>query len=376
MIRLLHLADLHLGASFTAFGDLADTRRTAVLDAFRRLPEITVAESVDAVLIAGDLFDSPQPAPDVAAAARDTLRRVGVTGVRVFVVPGNHDSITLRPNPYTDPLGDAHVFAAPCFEAPISVDTANGTLHVYGIAYDRAREADPLATFRRAGQPGVHVVLIHGSVPDAPHWIMSQSSLRLPMERLANLEADYIALGDYHRFRPPREFDASGTSPACYSGSFAALDLTETGPRGYVVAEVRPDGSPRVRHCSSEVPPVEDLGEFDVSPYESEVDVADAVARRASEGTIPVVCLTGTPGFPLDIDVVCTELQERFQHAHVIDKSSYYASDSLEELARQDTVVGHVVRIGRHRIEEAEDEAQWLAAEGALRVALNALVVR
>ncbi|MFW6201030.1 MAG: metallophosphoesterase family protein [Gemmatimonadota bacterium] len=375
MIRLLHLADVHLGASFSAFGDLAAARRSDVVDAFRRLPELAAAEDAHAVAIAGDLFDGPDPPAEVLVAAREAVRRVVDAGHPVFVIPGNHDAITLHPNPWRESMGGAHVFTEPAFGEPVSVDTAGGPLHVYGIAYDAAREPDPLAGFSRADAPGVHVVLLHGAVRDAPHWATAPGALRLEPESLARLEADYIALGDYHRHRPPAEFDAGGAVPACYVGSFAALDLTEAGPRGYVIAEVEEGRPPAVRLAPSGVTPVADIGDFDVSPYASDAEVADAVAERVPGEAIPVARLVGTPAFPLDADAVRAALVERFGHVGMEDASRYYAAGRLDELAEEDTVIGHVVRIGRRRIDEAADEKARDVAEHALRLALSALEV-
>src|SRR5690606_17201053 len=235
MPRLLHLADVHLGALFTAFGDLSASRQAAVLDAFRAVPELAAAEGAHAVVIAGDLFDRPRPPDGVLAAARETLRRMVDAGLPVFLVAGNHDPVTVHPHPYRELPAGVHFFREPVFCAPISVDTTAGPLHVYGVAYDPAREPQPLASLRRADLPGAHVVLLHGSVQGTPHWSSSPNVLRLTYEALAALPVDYIALGDHHRHRPPAQFDG-GRIPACYSGSFAALDLTETGARGFVVA--------------------------------------------------------------------------------------------------------------------------------------------
>ena len=41
MMRILHLADVHLGASYSSFGAHAAERSEAVLRAFRGLPEVT-----------------------------------------------------------------------------------------------------------------------------------------------------------------------------------------------------------------------------------------------------------------------------------------------------------------------------------------------
>jgi len=395
MPRLLHLADVHLGASFTGFGDLALSRQAAVLDAFRAIPELAAREQVHAVLIAGDLFDRPQPPDAVLAAARETLRRMVDAGLHVFLVPGNHDPITVHPHPYRELPPGVHFFGEPTFGAPVSVETPAGPLHVYGVGFDPAKEREPLRTFRRADLPGAHVVLLHGSVQGTPHWSASPNVLRLTHEALAALPVDYIALGDHHRHRPPAQF-GEGAIPACYTGSFAALDLTETGPRGFVIADVEPGRPPVVRHVPSGVTRVEDVGEVDVSTLESDAAVADAVAAAleavlaagadapramdddaaAAAAAIPVARLVGTPGFPLDPERVRQHLAERFGHALVRDESRYYTSARLDALAETDTVAGHVVRLGRKRIAEAEGDAERAIADRALRIALGALEVR
>lgn len=376
MIRILHLADVHLGATCSAFGNLAEKRRKSVLEAFRRLPDAAEREGAAALVVAGDLFDGPRPEPEVVAAARETFRRLGDAGRPVFLIPGNHDATTLLPNPYRDPFPGVRLLDAPSFGEPVSVDTPGGPLHAYGVAYDRARDPDPVAGFRRADLAGLHVVLLHGPVPDAPHWSTSGNALRLEPDALRGLDADYIALGDYHRFRPPEGFDAGGALPACYPGSFAAVDLTETGPRGWVVADLAPGEAPAVRHVPSGVRPVVDAGEVDVSGFGSSAEVADAIAVRVPAEAIPVARLVGIPGFPLDADAVRAHLTERFGHAGVTDASRYFASERLEELARQETVVGHVVRLGLRRIQEEPDgDPERAVAERALRYALASLEV-
>ena len=402
-MKLLHLADCHLGASYSAFGGLAAERRREVLDAFRRLPDIATEERVDAVLFAGDVFDGPRAEGETMAAVRETLRRLVDACIPVFMVPGNHDAVTLKLNPYRElarasrvrvvdetegdqrrawPVGDergrrlaekhaAYIIARPRFAEPVTVETESGPLHVYGVAYDRAECDDPLATFQRAEAPGIHVALLHAAVHDAPHWRGSGNSLVTAPEALELLRVDYVALGDHHRPRSPDEFDGV---PACYPGSFAALDLTEAGPRGFALVELSPGHQPRVRHLDSGVTPVE-LHEMDVSGCEDDVQVAERAARMVAAGAVPVIRLVGEPGYPLDADVVATELRERFGHAHVTDETRFYDAERLAELAEHDTVAGHVVRLGRRRIEESTEDADRAIAERALRVALRALGV-
>ncbi len=401
-MNFLHIADVHLGASYSGFGGLARRRSEEVLDAFRRLPDVAAEERVDAILFAGDLFDGPQPGTETMAAVRETLRRFMDLCVPVFMVPGNHDAITLRLDPYRElargsrvvvqtgadrpdrpwPVVDEqgrrlaekhsiYILAAPRFGEPVHVQTDSGPLHVYGIAYDSAECRDPLATFRRGAGPGVHVALLHGSVRDAGHWKSSGSSLAASSAELAALDVDYIALGDHHRPRLPEDF---ADLPACYPGSFAACDLTETGPRGYVLAEVEPGRAPGVEHRESGVLPAV-AAELDVSPFTDHVRVAEALIRTLPPRGVPVVRLVGEPAFPLDADQVTAELAERYGHAQVADETRYYASARLDEIAALDTVAGHVVRLGRQRIGAAPEGEERAVAQRALRSALRALEV-
>jgi exonuclease SbcD len=403
-MKLLHLADVHLGASYSGFGALAAARAADVLDAFRRIPDDAAAMRADAVLVAGDLFDGPGPPTETVAAVRETLRRLGDLGVPTFLVPGNHDSPTLRLDPYRElarsgrvrvqrgdedggtrrdrPAADArddsrsgrawaYVLAAPRFRDPITVRTASGLLHVYGLAYDVAEAADPLPTFRRGPGPGVHVALLHASIRDADHWQGSANGLVAGRDRLATIRVDYVALGDHHRPRTPAGF---GGLPACYPGSFAALDLTEDGPHGYVAVDVEPGGDPAVELRESGVTPVAAL-ELDVAGCGDDIEVAERVMRRLPERCVPAVTLVGEPDFPLDAETVAGELRERYGHGVVTDETRYYAASRLDELAGMDTVAGHVVRLGRHRIEAAADDDERRIARQALRAALRALEV-
>jgi DNA repair exonuclease SbcCD nuclease subunit len=244
---------------------------------------------------------------------------------------------------------------------------------VYGLAYDLGREDAPLATYARADLPGAHVVLLHGSAEFSPHWQIGRNALRLPLDALAGLACDYVALGDYHRFRSPERFH--GGSPACYAGSFAALDPTETGPRGYVVVELESGSPPRVTHHRSAVPPLQDLGDVDVGGATDHDEVMRRIADRVEAGALPIARLVGVPDFAPDAELLSRRLQERFGFARVVDASTFYASARLDRIADDDTVAGHVVRLGRQRVETAAAADDQAVAERALRIALLALEV-
>ncbi|MDT0167512.1 exonuclease SbcCD subunit D [Pseudarthrobacter sp. BRE9] len=86
-MRLLHTSDWHLGRSFHGVG---------MLDAQRAFVDQLVAavqrDSVDVVLIAGDVYDRALPGVDVVHLLDDALVRLTAAGAKVVLTSGNHDS--------------------------------------------------------------------------------------------------------------------------------------------------------------------------------------------------------------------------------------------------------------------------------------------
>ena len=72
MLRLLHTADVHLGARHGDLGEQAAAQRERQFAAFRRSVDLAIEERVDLFLIAGDLFDSnTQPRRSVERVAAE-----------------------------------------------------------------------------------------------------------------------------------------------------------------------------------------------------------------------------------------------------------------------------------------------------------------
>src|ERR1700704_4015900 len=91
MLRLLHTADVHLGARHADLGEVAATQRERQFAAFRVAVALAIGEHVDVVLIAGDLFDSnTQPKRSVERVAAE-LKRLADASIRTVIIPGTHD---------------------------------------------------------------------------------------------------------------------------------------------------------------------------------------------------------------------------------------------------------------------------------------------
>lgn len=86
-MKLLHLADLHLGKRVNEFSMLEDQK--VVL---REILEIVDEEKTDGVLIAGDVFDKSVPSEEALKEWEIFLLGLVKRGQQVFVIGGNHDS--------------------------------------------------------------------------------------------------------------------------------------------------------------------------------------------------------------------------------------------------------------------------------------------
>lgn len=86
-MKLLHLGDLHIGKSLGDFSLIEDQRY--ILD---QIMDIVKKQNVDAVLIAGDVYDKSIPSEDAVRLFDYFICRLASTKVKTFIISGNHDS--------------------------------------------------------------------------------------------------------------------------------------------------------------------------------------------------------------------------------------------------------------------------------------------
>lgn len=268
-MRLVHLADLHLGARqltrTTAAG--FNAREQDIARAFELAIEATIALQPDAVVIAGDVFDNPRP-PNTAIvhAHRCFLRlRSALPEAAIVIVAGNHDDPKAADTGSILALLDAigvqvAAKAAKRFTYPelgLSVAAVPDTHGVQPVL-----EPDPGSRF--------NVAVIHGELervaPDAAHGF------------------DYIALGHFHVAREmgPR---------TCYSGSLDFVssnpwgELLERSEKGFILADLA--ARTHEFHPIETVRPFLDLPSVDATGMTpADVNAAIAAVVEAAPGGI------------------------------------------------------------------------------------------
>lgn len=86
-MRFLHTGDLHIGKTICDFSMVDDQRHI-----LNQIVDIAVREKVNAVIIAGDVYDRAIPPADAVVVLNDFLTKLVEHGLKVLLISGNHDS--------------------------------------------------------------------------------------------------------------------------------------------------------------------------------------------------------------------------------------------------------------------------------------------
>ena len=86
-MKLLHMADLHLGKRVYEFSMLEDQKYI-----LQQTLDILEKEQVDGILLAGDIYDKTVPSAEAVQLFDDFLSKLAAREIAVFLINGNHDS--------------------------------------------------------------------------------------------------------------------------------------------------------------------------------------------------------------------------------------------------------------------------------------------
>lgn len=195
--RFIHTADLHLDSPLRSLSlrnaDLAALIGDGTRRALVRIVDLAIAERVDAVLIAGDLYDGDQTSMKTARFLAGQLGRLDEAGVATFIIRGNHDAMSRITKELVLPES-VKLFRGRAEVVEIERDGLPVAVHGMSFADPQAPES-LLPKYRPAVGGAVNIGLMHTSLDGAPgHDNYAPCSL-------ADLMAtgfDYWALGHIH----------------------------------------------------------------------------------------------------------------------------------------------------------------------------------
>jgi len=369
-VRILHLADLHLGAAFPSMGERGSERSRDLLKAFLRAIEYAAHDPrpVDLVVIAGDLFDTHDPEEGLVVQVESALERLATAAVPVLIVPGTHDALTYRRSIYRRLRVPqmAHVFLSPRLEPGPQITVGEETVQTYGIAFDPSVTTRPLEGFQVSGISDYHVAILHGALQDNPAWKIRPTDLPVTRVEIAASKLHYLALGHYHNPAEVRE----GSTVAVYPGTLEGKRFGENGPRHLVTATLSAKGVALERtpwNVRTLHEAVIDLG---MGEIKDESQLESRLVAFAGDREIARIRLEGPADFAFDAERIQTRLASRFFHFEIEDRSYIVNASLLSRYREEATVRGVFVRRMLERIEQAPDPAGREVAALALRLGL------
>lgn len=240
-MKLLHIADLHIGKTVNGFPMLEDQRH-----ALAQVLAIAERENADALLLAGDIYDKSAPSAEAVALVDWLLCEVAKRSLPCFAIPGNHDSAE-RVAYAAGPLALQGIHMAPLFDGlvkSVRMQDEFGSVTFWLLPFlkpanvrryfpDAEIGTDYTAALRTVidacdiDETQRNVLLCHqfvtwnGSEPERSDSELSVGGLDNVDESVFD-RFDYVALGHIHR--PQR----IGKDSVRYAGSLLKYSASET----------------------------------------------------------------------------------------------------------------------------------------------------
>ena len=223
-MKFIHLGDLHIGKRVNDFSMIKDQEYI-----LNQIIDIANVNKVDAIFIAGDVYDKAVPAAEAVTLFDDFLTRLANLNIEVYIISGNHDSaerlafagsliqkagVYVAPvfngevtnHTYIDEYGEVCIYMLP-FIKPIHVkkyccnddvdndnEEDNNDIVSYNAAYKIVMNKINLDTTKR------NIILAHQFVTGA----VTCDSEELALGGMDNISVDnfegfdYVALGHIH----------------------------------------------------------------------------------------------------------------------------------------------------------------------------------
>lgn len=370
MLRILHLADLHLGWAPAYLND--DKREIRTRERNQLLQKavdfaLSPSNNIHAVFIVGDLFEEYRPAESLARQVVDELGRLVEAGLFVVTIPGNHDEITYRESVYQQHRDNwpGKLVSNPMPELSYSKEINGIGVHVYSLAFTGGlTNPSSIEKFPREDLPGLHIGAFHGSLD----WDGSADrSLPLKSAQLAGADYDYIALGHIHRYDKKRVGDGT----AVYPGAVEFKSFHDPGT-GYLTIVEQSDNHQKIEHAELDIRKHQQLS-WDLSGINDLDELLAACKGYADPEAMVQLSLTGTPSFDFREEQLLEELEPDFFYLEICNDVHFFNDTFLDSIAQEPTIRGDFVRRLRERQGEAESDRARNVLEQALRKGLAAL---
>ena len=279
-----------------------------------RIVDLCLEEHVDALLLAGDLYDGDQTSMKTARFLAEQIRRLHQAGIRVFVIRGNHDAFSRITKELIFP-DSVKVFGGRAEAVAVDRDAGHFPVAIHGLSFAQSHAPESLiAKYKPAVAGAVNIGIMHTSLAGAsghdPYAPCSHADLQ-------STGFQYWALGHVHK-RSIVECGCAVVMPGMPQGR----DINESGAKSVTLVTIRDDRSILIEERVTSIAQFERVS-VDATGLDDWRDLINAVTRAleqtresvVSEHLVARLRLTGTT--PLswrvrrDLDLLKAEADDR-----------------------------------------------------------------
>ncbi|BCH25893.1 serine/threonine phosphatase [Mesorhizobium sp. L-8-10] len=305
--RFVHAADIHLDSPLKSLAlrdpDLAGLVGDATRRALVNIVDLCIEEQVDALLLAGDLYDGDQTSMKTARFLADQIRRLHVAGIEVYVIRGNHDAISRITRELMFPES-VKVFGGRADVIEVERPGGSFPVAIHGLSFAQSHAPESLlGKYRSPVEGAVNIGLMHTSLGGASGH-----------DRYAPCSAGDLGAAGFHYWALGHIHKRSVTEGACaivMPGMPQGRDIGEAGPKSVTLVTVGDDRSISLEERLTSV------AEFD----RIEVDVSGAEDWR---------------GVVLAIEKKLATVRERARSQHLVARLSVSGATPLAWRIRRD----------------------------------------
>jgi DNA repair exonuclease SbcCD nuclease subunit len=228
MIKVLHVADTHLGYSAyrKTTSEGINQRESDIYNSFKQVIDYAIDNQVDLILHAGDLFDAVRPTNRAITMALYQLLRLSENKIPMIIIAGNHEQPKLQETGHIFNLFEHISYIYPIYHE--KYETKNFTLNDETLLIHCLPQINTQNTFQTQLESIKHhenkdynIFLSHGSVQGIKEFSMNEfNEMLLPKNYLSSM-FDYVALGHFHTH-------TKINNTAYYSGSTDTFSFSET----------------------------------------------------------------------------------------------------------------------------------------------------
>ncbi len=225
-MKIIHCADIHadskMGTHFTK--EQAESRRNEIVDSFAKMVDFANKNGVNAVIIAGDLFDTKEN--QQKKIKQRILYIIEQNPELSFLyLRGNHDEDV-------DFFEEKSIPNLKRFSKSEWTKYSIENADIYGREFS---SSIPASSYNELNpDPSrVNIVVMHGQVAT---YKPKNDAPEISLPKLVNKNIDYIALGHIHDFKIEK---LDSRCSWCYSGCLEGRGFDECGKKGFVLLDIK-----------------------------------------------------------------------------------------------------------------------------------------